>query len=229
MKTLAKLILTLSVGLILNQTGTAQSQSIYLGVGINSIRGEVTDKGLFDEDYGLDYSLRYLQPLSDERFVLTGEASFSSANLYRTFSNEERTKIFLNDFSQTYVGVGLRWVFNNEVNKYRPYQGQILPFVGISMGAVSTTRDITVDDNLPRFFKTEPKDPAGGYEFHEGNTVEFNGQVEGGVTVVITPMLSISASGAARPGFSDTWDGITGTGSGNDWIVRTNIGVQYAL
>jgi len=229
MKTVAKLIFTVSLYLMILSSGFAQKQRIYLGVGINSIRGEVTDQDLFSEDYGLDYSLKYLQPLKDERLVLTGEANYSSAKLFRTFSNEERTKIFLNEFSQTYVGVGMRFIFNREVNKYTPYQGQILPFVGLSMGAVSTSRNITVDDNLPRFFKTEPKDPAQGYDFHEGNTLEFNGQIEGGVTIVITPLLSISASGAARPGFSDTWDGITGTGNGNDWIVRTNVGVEYGF
>ncbi|MDZ7846083.1 MAG: hypothetical protein U5L96_04620 [Owenweeksia sp.] len=195
---------------------------------MSTVRGETTDQPLMQDDYGISYALKYLKPLQDERWVLTFEASMANINLNRAFGKGELEVNYQNRFSQSYLGLGMRYYMSRKVNKYNPYRGMILPFVGISAGMVNTVRNGSRNDNLAQIaFKNPPKDPTSGYEFTEGSTMEVNGQVEAGLVYVIDEAWSIEGSGLARPGFSDTWDGITGTTNTRDWFMSGSLGVQF--
>lgn len=205
----------------------AQNQIVYFGVGLTSLRGETSDQAIMDEDYGANYTLRYMVPLKDEKFVFTAETSYSNLRLQKVFGSGETAVIYENLVSHTYLGVGMRFYLTNSVNKYNPYRGQFLPFIGINIGGVNISRNSNRSVTAPTLAGKRPiADPTLGYEFYEGSNYEFTGQMEGGFVYVINKIWSVEASGIARPGFSDSWDGIEGTTDSPDWFMSGALGVQ---
>lgn len=209
----------------------AQHSQVFLGTGLATIQGETTDEFFFADELGMHFSSKYLYSLANEQFVFYGEASHTSAELYRQFSSKEGlNKFFYNKFNQTYLGAGMRFYLNKSINKINPYNGQILPYVALSLGVVNTSRDINIHDNRVNLqFKSPPTDPMKGYKVTTGTNVEVTGQLETGVAYVINSQFSLEVFGAGRPGFDDTWDGITGITDKNDWHLSGGVGLTYRL
>ena len=217
----------LGVCLFLSSSALAQNQSVYFGVGLTSIRGELSNEPIMDEEYGLNYTLRYMLPLKDERFVFTTETSFLNMALKRQFGSGDDAVNYQSVVTHTYLGVGMRFYLSNSVNKYNPYRGQFLPFIGLSAGAVSINRiSNRAVTPLPIAGKRPLNDPTAGYTFYEGSNYEFASQVEGGFVYVINKVWSVEASGMMRPGFSDSWDGVKGTTNSPDYFMSGALGIQ---
>lgn len=219
----------LVLGFILNLSSSAlaQSQSVYFGIGLSTIRGELSNESIMDEEYGLNYTLRYMLPLKNERFVFTTETSFLNMALKRQFGTGETAVNYQSIVTHTYLGVGMRFYLSNSVNRYNPYRGMFLPFVGISAGGVNVNRiSNRAVTPLPISGKRPINDPTAGYKFYEGSNFEFAGQVEGGFVYVINSIWSVEASGLVRPGFSDSWDGVKGDTHSPDYFMSGALGVQ---
>ena len=213
--------------LILSSSALAQSQSLYFGIGLSTIRGELSNEGIMDEEYGFNYTLRYMLPLKDERFVFTTETSFLNMALKRQFGSGENAINYQSIVTHTYLGVGMRFYISNSINKYNPYRGQFLPFVGLSAGALSINR-ISNRAVTPQQIagKKPTNDPTAGYTFYEGANYEFASQFEAGFVYVINGIWSIEASGMFRPGFSDSWDGVKGTTNSPDYLMSGALGIH---
>lgn len=217
----------LSLCLFLSSSALAQNQSVYFGIGLTSIRGELSNESLMDEEYGFNYTLRYMLPLKNEQFVFTAETSFLNMTLKRQFGSGENAVNYQNIATHTYMGVGMRFYLTNSINKYNPYRGQFLPFIGISAGGVSINRiSNRAVTPLPIAGKRPIDDPTAGYTFYEGSNFEFASQVEAGFVIVLDKMWSVEASGLMRPGFSDSWDGVKGTTNSPDYFISGALGLQ---
>ena len=212
---------------IWSSSALAQKQSVYFGIGITALRGELSNESIAQEEYGLNYTLKYMVPLKNEQFVFTGETSFLNMQLGRQFGTGETAVNYQSIVSHTYVGAGLRFYLSKSVSKYNPYQGQFLPFIGIGAGMAHINR-ISNRAVIPQQIagKKPIEDPTAGYEFYEGANYEFAPQVEAGFAYVISSIWSVEASGLVRPGLSDSWDGVKGTTNSPDYFMSGAIGVQ---
>ena len=217
----------LSIFLFLSSSALAQNQSVYFGIGLTSIRGELSNESLMDEEYGLNYTLRYMLPLKNEQFVFTAESSFLNMTLKRQFGSGENAVNYQNIATHTYLGVGMRFYLTNSVNKFNPYRWQFLPFIGLSAGGVNINRiSNRAVTPLPIAGKRPINDPTAGYTFYEGSNFEFAGQVDAGFVLVLDKIWSVEASGMVRPGFSDSWDGVKGTTNSPDYFISGALGVH---
>ncbi len=217
----------LSLCLLLSSSALAQNQSVYFGIGLTSIRGELSNESLMDEEYGLNYTLRYMLPLKNEQFVFSAETTFLNMALKRQFGNGENAVNYQNIATHTYFGVGMRFYLTSSINKYHPYRGQILPFIGFSAGGLSINRiSNRAVTPLPIAGKRPIDDPTAGYTFYEGSNLEFACQMEAGIVLALDPIWSIEASGLIRPGFSDSWDGVKGTTNSPDYFMSGALGIQ---
>lgn len=216
-----------SLGLLWSSSALAQKQSVYFGIGITAIRGELSNESIADEEFGLNYTLKYMLPLKNEQFVFTAETSFLNMQLGRQFGSGETAVNYQSIVSHTYIGAGLRFYLSRSVSKYNPYHGQFLPFIGLGAGAVHINR-ISNRAVIPQQIagKKPVADPTAGYEFYEGDNYEFAPQVEAGFAYVINSIWSVEASGLVRPGFSDSWDGVKGTTNSPDYFMSGALGIQ---
>ncbi len=215
------------LSLVLSSSAFAQSQRVLFGIGLTTIRGELSNESVFDEEYGLNYTLKYMVPLSNEQFVFTAETSFLNMKLRRQFGTGDKAVNYQSIVSHTYMGVGLRFYLSKSVNKYNPYKGQFLPFVGIGAGGVHINR-ISNRAVTPQQIagKKPDEDPTAGYDFYEGSNYEFAPQVEAGFQYVLNSIWTIEGSGMVRPGFSDSWDGVKGTTNSPDYLMSGMLGLQ---
>ena len=215
------------LALLMSPSLLAQGQSAIFGIGVTSIRGELSNESIADEEYGLNYSLKYVASMKDERFAFTAETSYLNMSLKRQFGEGEYEVNYQSIVSHTYLGVGFRFYMSSSINKYNPYVGQFYPFIGVSAGAVHINR-ISNRAVIPQQIagKRPITDPTAGYEFFEGANYEFAAQVEGGFVFVINSIWSVEASGLVRPGFSDSWDGVKGTTNSPDYFMSGGVGVQ---
>lgn len=205
----------------------AQNQSVYFGIGLTALRGELSNEAIMDEEYGMNYTLRYMMPLKNERFVFNAETSFMNMQLSRQFGTGETAVNYQSIVSHTYMGVGMRFYLSSSVTKYNPYAGQFLPFIGIGAGAAHISR-ISNRAVIPQQIagKRPINDPTAGYTFYEGSNYEFAAQAEAGFVYVINGIWSVEASGLMRPGLSDSWDGVKGTTDSPDYFMSGALGVQ---
>lgn len=205
---------------------SGQSPSLRAGVGISSIRGELVDDNPFKDKYGSDFSATLTLPMANERWAFTTEAVYTSQTEEHDFINNPKillkkqpeTEVFQTNSQQAYLGVGLRFYLTNTINKYNPYQGQLLPYLGFSVGGLYTSVDLVGVETVPE-----------GYGLRAQKGFEVSAQIEGGIGYVLTRKITVEVFGALRPGFSDYWDGIKGVTETNDWLARIGVGMQFRL
>ncbi len=204
----------------------AQSPTIRGAVGISSIRGELANSNPFKDKYGTDFSSTVTFPMTNERWAFTTEASYTSQTEEHDFINNPKillkkqpeSEIFQTYSQQAYLGVGLRYYLTRTINRYNPYQGQLLPYLGFSVGGIYTNVDLAGVETVPE-----------GYGLRAQKGFEVSAQFEGGIGYVLTRKLTLEVFGALRPGFSDYWDGIKGVTETNDWLARAGVGLQFKL
>ncbi len=204
----------------------AQSPALKAGIGISSIRGELVDDNPLEDKYGTDFSAGLILPMSNERWAFTTEAIYTSQNEEHDFVNNPKilfkkqpeTELFQTYTQQAFLGVGLRFYLTSTINRYNPYQGQLLPYLGFSIGGLYTSVNLTGTETVPEAY---------GIRAQKG--FEVTAQLEGGFGYVLNRRVTLEFFGALRPGFSDYWDGIKGVTETNDWLARAGVGIQYRL
>ncbi len=225
-----KLILTITGCLVACLTfsfrASAQKPSVSAGIGVSSIRGELVDENPFEDNYGYDFSSSLIVPMKNERWAFTIDFVYSGQKEEYDFKNNPKILLkkqpesvtFKTQTQQAYLGVGLRFYLSSSINRYNPYQGQILPYLGMSVGGLYTNVNLKGEQSVPE-----------AYGIKEQKGFEVAAQFGGGIAYVISRRVTIDLFGMLRPGFSDYWDGIKGVTETKDWLARAGIGLQYRL
>lgn len=193
----------------------SQTSAVSFHAGLCNVRGETSD-GIKD-NYGVDFSAVYTNLFLNSPWLFVGEISHSAANIEHSFYPDTS---FQTLFNQTYAGIGFRYS-NNPFKKKnrrrrRPKPGDFLPYVGFGFGLAQT---INSSDN--------PEYVPPGYKTNNGTEYEALIQLEGGAMIRITKQLSLEGYFISRTAGTDGWDGITGIGNGNDWLIRGGLGLYY--
>jgi hypothetical protein len=204
----------------------AQQPSLSASIGLSSVRGELTEENLLKDNYGPDVSAGFILPLDNERWAFTSFLTYTGQQEQHDFVNN--TKIlyktqpepvtFQSNTQQLYMGVGLRFYMASSINRYNPYRGQILPYLGLSVGALYSSVILNGEQSVPE-----------QYGLKTSKAFEFATELNGGIGYVINDRITLEIFGALRPGFTDYWDGIKGITETNDWLARAGVGVQYRL
>ncbi len=218
-------ITLLIVILMASLTALSQRSGLRIATGMASVRGEFSSNNPMADQWGMNYSLKFIKPFANERWSFTVTSGFGHQTFSRDFG---QPKVFYKTYQastefqsiarQTYLGAGLRYYLTNSVNKYNPFRGQLLPYIGLSLGGVYNNITLVGAENLPE-----------GYTSHEGSAYSLSGQVEGGIGYVLDDHWVVEVFGALRPAFTDGWDGIAGTTDNNDWFVQLGAGIYYRL
>lgn len=196
----------------------AQSPAIVGGLGLNFIDGDINTSAFNFSAWGPDFSIIYVHPFENARWNVCAEISTSlSSQNYAQIVGDSNIGIPQMRISQHYFGLSMRYVLLREVNNYNPYEGMILPYLEFGGG---------YSLNKAEFLGTEL---SPGYVLQAGNENGMAAQIGGGILVFVTKKWGIEGNFKVRFGFSDIWDGATGTGDDNDVLVRGNLAFHYLL
>lgn len=213
----------LLLGLSIFSTELSAQNESYLSVraGLMAFRGETSKNADFlVEELGPEISVMYQYSLPNGRWRVFGEFSYGMTQAQRGI---EIAPNVISDIYQTtsehfFFGLGVRHFFNSDLRRYDVYQGQFLPFVGVSVGGV-------MFQNATNIELIE----ASGYIISEEMQGGFAVQGEAGLTYMLDDYWGLGVYFNLRPGFSDLWDGIDGLTIYNDYIFRSGLSLLYTF
>ncbi|AEV31151.1 outer membrane beta-barrel protein [Owenweeksia hongkongensis] len=210
---------SLLLAFIVSATSAFSQQSpksaLTLRAGVATLQGETTSDNLFGS-IGPEVGIVYSYSMKNEQWAATAEVTHSIVNASLNFTGDGSSSNLETQVAQTYFGVGIRHILNPSINEYKPYAGQFLPYIGIGVGAIKTSNDIDLDT-----------DKLGGYTLHQESTMDFTASAEFGFIIVLSKHWAIDAYTGGRTGGTDSWDGFSGSGDGNDWLIHGGLGLQY--
>jgi len=183
--------------------------------GIATLQGETTSEDLLGS-IGPEIGLVYSYSLKNEQWVLTAEVAHSMVHANFNFASPSPDSNVETQIDQTYFGAGIRYILNPSVNEYKPYMGQFLPYIGLGAGAINSRNNLELDT-----------DRLGGYTLHPQKTFDFTVSGEFGFLIILSEHWAIDAYTGGRSAQTDTWDGISGSGDGSDWLIHGGVGVRY--
>lgn len=221
----SKLALSALACTLFSVSALAQRNALRAGLGLSTIRGEFSHDNPFQDSYSPDYTFSYLRGLGDEKWQSITEFSYSQHDFSGDLSDHRPVFLtkngtpvpeFHSEVKQLFIGTGLRFYMSNSINKYNPYRGQFLPYIGVMAGISRNTV----------FQEGEARVPE-GYVLNHGSATNFALQVDGGFMYVLNEYLAIEVFGAIRPNFTDETDGVSGITNFGDWTVKFGAAVQY--
>lgn len=215
MKHSSSLLLAFMVSATSAFSQQSPKSAITLRAGVATLQGETTSDNVFGS-VGSEFGLMYSYSMENERWAATAEVTHSMVIAELDFTSDAATHNFKTQVTQSYFGIGIRHILNPSINEYKPYSGQFLPYIGIGVGATKTSSDADLDtDNL------------GGYALHQESTMDFTASAEFGFIIILSKHWAIDAYTGGRTAGTDTWDGLSGSGDGNDWLIHGGLGLQY--
>lgn len=183
--------------------------------GIATIQGETTSKKVLGSA-GFEVGLEYTYFLRNKRFSLAATVCHSEIEADMSFVTPALNPKVKTQINQTVFALGFKHILNPAINEASPYPGQILPFIGISAGVISTQKDEVIDMNS-----------LGGYTLYPENTIHFVVSAEFGLSMVLSNHWAITTYVGCRTSQTDSWDTLSGSGDGTDWIIHAGLGLAY--
>lgn len=229
-----KLSTTLQGGLVLLTLSAsnliAQRNAVSASTTLTSVRGELNEDNPLNDNYGMSYSLSYVRYFKNEQWMATLKVGRNSQVMERDFTQKSvqqfkqfqppvttyTTTTFATQVQQTSATAGLRYCFTNSINKYNPYLGQLLPYIGVNAGGMLSDISMKNKAALPE-----------GYSLNDGKSFNIVVQGEAGIGYVMDKHWMLEIFGTLQPAFSDYYDGISGTSGKDDWLAQLGLGVQY--
>lgn len=198
----------------------AQFNSVSIHLGGMSIQGEAASfdwSNPYDlSNLGLDAGFSFIKTFRDEQWKFVVEGNYQTGQHVRNW-NTTGTPILLGSrFRSTSVLAGGRYVLNPKVNRYNYYEGQFLPFIGLALGASSTTAEVSGDQDFMQ-----------GFDILMATELAPVGEIQMGADLILYDNIRLFAMGAMRLTTSDYLDGIRGTTGKGDILVRACVGVVY--
>mgnify|MGYP006267010615 CR=1 FL=1 len=185
--------------------------------GIMAFRGETTELGGLMEEPGIDFSMLGSLPFENARWRGYIELAYGQSPAERDVSeNELGTSIYRTTSRHLFAGVGIKHIFNSNLNRYVPYQGMFNPYVAANVGAVRYR-------NTSNFELLDIE----GFEIVEEPRWSLGVQGEAGAEILLDENWYLLAFGTLRYGFDDGWDGLDFNSLNDDWVVRLGLGFGY--
>lgn len=206
---------TLLFALLFSGLATAQMSSSGFRLGIMDIRGETAkDPGSIQP--GTDLGFIYALPFQDERWQFTAEVNQSMQSVERDFGGEPN-QFYRGSVQSTTFQAGLRYYIGNSINRYNPYYGQLLPYVGASAGLNISSVNLDHSNlNIPM-------------QVDESLQTAASGEINLGIQMVINKEWRVEVYGAGRYLTTDYLDGISGHTDVSDVLLRGGIGLSYTF
>lgn len=210
-----KTITTFILATVLGTLAQAQLSSGGLRVGIMDLRGE-TAKAPLNVQPGSDLSFVYAMPFENERWQFTAEINQIIQQVDRNFGGEP-TQFYRASAKATSLQAGLRLYLCNSINRYNPYPGQLLPYIGGTAG-LSVSNTTVLSDNL--------EVPM---QVNENTQLAAAGEFNLGLQMVLSQQWRLELYAAGRYTTSDYLDGISGHTEVSDLLARGGMGLFYTF
>ncbi len=193
----------------------AQYQSNY-ALGLGSVRGDMQSSFYTVIGFGPYAQYSYLRQVKQSSIWYGGTVSYLFNQQRRSINGTaESMRTYIN-MHHVFIGPTVK-AYLTGVNTLDRRSGTFLPFLRASAGA-----DLFFTNIVQGF----PKAP---FQVQDGFGVSPTVMVGAGFEYSFSRELTISGSGAMRAGLNDYWDGVKGTGPGDDLILNLEIGVVYIL
>lgn len=189
---------------------TAQHPSISFTPGLGTIAGETTKFIQDPTEYGFDYQIKVIHPLTSQRFNLVFDHNFSTIRHFVSNANG----IYEATGEQSFWGIGARYYIFHEVVEYRPYWGMVAPYVGLKAGRFGS-------------LIAEVKRNTANFNVIEEPQVQIAPRLSLGIAFGIANRWMIDASVHFTYDSNDGSDGIIGNTPYPDIWVNGGIGLQY--
>lgn len=187
-----------------------QHPSISFTPGLGTIAGETTKFIQDPSEYGFDYQIRVIHPITSQQFNLVLEHNASSIRHF--ISNARGT--YEAQSEQTFWGIGARYYLFKEIIEYRPYWGMVAPYVGLKAGRFGS-------------FITEVVRNTANFDVVEGPQTQIAPRLSLGIAFGVANRWMIDASVHFTYDSEDFSDGIIGSTPYPDIWVNGGIGIQY--
>lgn len=196
--------------------GQGQSQTLSLRGGLSSVRGETT-KHLEIKQMGLHGGLLYAQALyyDDEQWQW----------LVKYNGNFDRIDYVYHDSLSPYQAsihssallVGLRYYPCRGINRYKPYFGQLLPYLSAYPGLLLASNQLHSKRDYRLPFRTLELDLAFAFE------------LEAGLQIVLSERWRTGWYLSSLWSSSDYLDGVRGNTDLKDVLIETGLELTYRL
>lgn len=198
----------------------AQFNSVAIHLGGMNIQGEAASfdwSNPYDfSDIGIDAGFSFIKTLENEQWRIVVEGNYQTGNHMRNWGSEKNPSMLGSTFRSSSILLGGRYVLNSMVNRYHYYTGQVLPFIGFSLGASTTTAEVMGDKELLKNFTAL-----------QGADIALIGEGQIGAEMVVHENIRVYVMGAMRVSPSDYLDGIKGATAVGDFVYRGVVGVSY--
>lgn len=194
----------------------AQYPTAGLRAGVFQIRGDNLEE---DElDLGFNAEVNYAMRFADRwRAVVSG--GYYSKSSHRTFGTGSEAFEYSGEVTGYSLGAGARFYLTNTIDRYKPYQGQFLPYLQAGGGALFNEVEISdaVIANLPEGFTTESSVIRAFWQFTLGS--QF----------VLATHWRMGGYFSLRGTPTDFLDGLSSSTNKNDWQARAGLEVNYVI